>query len=100
MSALTLRSINGSPTVEWRALDGEPVPYMVTIQRRELTPDEREYLDGASEWRTVRVREVQHQLRLDGPVARWLAKRTRVDCSRMDQYADPDGPAYLWNVNA
>lgn len=102
MSTLTLRSVNGSPTVEYRARDGEPVPYMVTIERRALTPTGREYRDGSSQWAVVTIADVTAQLRLDGQVARWLRKSTRVDCSaaRMRTYADPQGPAYLWNVNA
>lgn len=102
MSVLTIPSVNGSPIVEYRDIDGHPVPYMVTIQRRMLTPDGDEYLDGASEWRTITIGEVADQIRIDGPVAEWLRSRTRVDTSPRALIASGgrDKPAYLWNANA
>lgn len=102
MSTFRLDSVNGSRCVEYRAVDGHPVPYQVTIQRRLLTQDGQEYIDGGSEWQTISIRDVLAQLQLDGPVAKWLRAKTRVDCSpiRFARYADLDEPAYLWNVNA
>ncbi len=98
-----LASVNGSPTVEWRAIDGAPVPYMVTIQRRVLTSAADEYDDGGSEWETVTVGDVADQIALDGPVARWLREQTRVDCRaviRALSHGGRDIPAHLDNVNA
>jgi hypothetical protein len=99
---MKLESVNGSPIVEYRDIDGHPVPHQVTVQRRVLTPDGEQYRDGESEWRTITIREVLDQLQLDGPVARWLREETRLDCSpvRFLQYDDLSAPAYLWNVNA
>jgi len=90
VSMLTLRSTNGSPTVQWRDIDGHPVPYMVTIERRVLTPEGEEYRDGSSDWETVLISDVLEQLRLRGPVAEWLREQTRVDCSpaRFAAYSD------------
>lgn len=102
-NVLTLPSVNDSPIVEYRAIDGHPVPYKVTIQRRMLTPDGEEY--GASElsqWHTVTVDEIIDQVRLDGPVAEWLRSRTRVDTSlrALSASGGRSDPAYLWNINA
>lgn len=98
---LTLPSVNNCPVVEYRDIDGHPVPYQVTIQRRSLRPDGREWIDGASEWRTITVGDVLDQLALDGPVARWLRTRTRVDCRACRFFfVHRSDPAYLWNVNA
>lgn len=65
MSTLTLRPVN-NPQVEYRARDGEPVPYMITIERRILTPDGDEYPDGWSGWEVVTIDEVARQLLLEG----------------------------------
>lgn len=98
---LRLEAVNNSPIVEYRAIDGHPVPFQVTVQRRMLTPDGDEYLDGASEWRTVTVGEILDQLQQDSPVASWLRDKTRVDCrmSTLLGYSR-SAPAYLPNVNA
>lgn len=102
MSNLRMESINGGPVIEYRALDGHPVPYKVTVQRRELTPDGDEYRDGASQWCTITLREVIAQVELNGPVAEWLRTQTRVDTSPRALMAsgDLDDSAYVWNVNA
>jgi hypothetical protein len=101
---LQLESINGCPVVEYRDIDGHPVPYMVTIQRRYLRADGGEFRDGGSEWATITVAALLALLAFDGPVARWLREDTRVDCSTARLVAlargDQDAPAYLWNVNA
>jgi hypothetical protein len=98
---LMLESVNGCPVVYYRAIDGHPVPYKVTIQRRILTPDGEEYEDGGSEWATVSVGDVLDQIVLNGPVAAWLRDKTRVDCSPARFIGrDRSEPAYLWNVNA
>jgi hypothetical protein len=99
---IRLESVNGSPVVEWRAIDGTPIPYQVTIQRRMLTPDGDEFIDGGSEWSTVSIREALEQLRLNGPVADWLRNSTRVNCAPQTfaRYRDMNDSAYLWNVNA
>ncbi|MDL1863276.1 hypothetical protein FBR04_19935 [Betaproteobacteria bacterium PRO7] len=98
---LRLESVNNSPVVEYRAIDGHPVPFQVTIQRRTLTPDGDECDDGGSQWETITIGDVLDQLALDGPVAAWLRDETRVDCSpgRLLSYPDRAAPAYLWNVN-
>lgn len=101
-NTLRLESVNGCPVVEYRVIDGHPVPYMVTVQRRKLTPDGGEYQYPESEWETVRIRDVLEHLQRDTPVAEWLRTKTRVDCSpeRFARYADLDESAYMWNVNA
>jgi hypothetical protein len=92
--------VNGSCTVEWRAIDGAPVPYMVTIQRCELTLAGDEYDDGGSDWETVTIGEIMRQLALSGPVSAWLRESTRVDCDAVSSMeAQRDEPAYLRNVN-
>jgi len=102
MSVLVLESVNGSPEVQYRDIDGHPVPYMVTIRRRQLTCRGEEYLDGASQWQTVSMGDVLDRLRLGGSIADWLRSETRVDCSasRLLEYSNTSAPAYLWNVNA
>ena len=97
-----LESVNGCDTVEWRNIDGAPVPYMVTIQRRRLDADGNEYDDGASDWETVTAGDVAEQIRLDGPVARWLRESTRVSLPAALALGAraPDAPAYVDNVNA
>lgn len=101
-STLRLESVNGSPVVEYRAIDGHPVPFKVTIQRRALTPDGEEYIDGASDWQTITISDVLEQLKIDGPVAEWLRTQTRVNTSPVSilKSGHAQDAAYLWNVNA
>ncbi|MEW5882411.1 MAG: hypothetical protein AB1761_18475 [Pseudomonadota bacterium] len=99
---LRLESVNNSPVVEYRAVDGHPLPGRITIQRRTLRPDDDECDDGRSRWVTISIGDVLDQLALDGPVAAWLRNEVRVDCSpeQMLTYPDePGAPAYLWSTD-
>jgi hypothetical protein len=98
-SIMTVHSANDGAVVQYRDVDGYPVPFQVTIQRRILTPDGEEFHDGASEWATCTVRNVIAEVDGHGAVAAWLALDTRVDLNRLDEYP-ADAPAYLWNRNA
>ena len=102
IASITLPRIYGSPLIQYRVLEGQPSPYMATIQRRTLTPEGGHFKGDASDWRTLPIAEVKHQLRLDGPVAYWLRTQTNVDCSneRFCRYLDDSQPAHLWTVNA
>lgn len=99
---ITLPSIIGSPIVEYRALDGFPAPRMVTIQRRHFTHQGGQFMGDASDWKTLPIAEIKHQIRLDGPVAQWLRSEARVDCTaeRISSYPDDSQPAYLWCIDA
>ena len=96
---ITIPSTNNGSVVQYRDVDGHPVPFQVTIQRRLLTPDGEEFCDGASEWTTCRVVDIVAQVNHHGPVANWLASNTQVDLTRLGEYPG-DAHAYLWNFNA
>jgi len=98
-SVITIPSTNDGSVVQYRDVDGHPVPFQVTIQRRILTADGEEFRDGASEWTTCKVADIVAQVNRHGPVANWLASDTRVDLTRLGEYPS-DVPAYLWNFNA
>lgn len=102
MSILTLPGVNGSSTIEYRASHNYPVPYIVTIERRILTPTGREYRDGSSRWRVTNIAHLQVQIQLDGPVAKWLRNTSQVGCSieQILNHSNPNGLAHLWSVNA
>ena len=98
-SVMTIPSTNDGAVVQYRDIDGHPVSFQVTIQRRVLTADGEEYRDGASEWTTCKVADIVAQVNFRGPVAHWLASDTRVDLTRLGEYPS-DAPAYLWSFNA
>lgn len=98
-SVMTKPSTNDGAVVQYRDIDGHPVPTKVTIQRRVLTADGEEFRDGASEWKTCTVADIVAQVNSRGPVANWLAGDTRVDLTRLGEYPN-DAPAYLWNFDA
>ena len=91
-ASVRLHSVNGSPVVEYRAVDGAD---LVAIQRRTLTPAGKRWMGDASDWRTLTVAEAAAQIRLDGPVAHWLREHISMDGLMHQMIADPDGPAYL-----
>lgn len=84
----------GLAVVEYRALDGIPMPHQVAIQRRTLMPSGDNY--RASEWVTMTVGDVRSEVRLNGPVAQWLRREARVDLSAvwLAAYSDRE-PAHL-----
>jgi hypothetical protein len=98
-SVMTIPSANNGAVVQYRDIDGYPLPFQVTIQRRILSADGEAFRDGASEWTTCRVADILSQVNHHGPVAHWLASDTRVDLTRLGEYPR-DAPAYLWNFNA
>jgi hypothetical protein len=98
-SVMTIPSTNDGAVVQYRDIDGHPVSFQVTIQRRVLTADGEEFRDGASEWTTCKVADIVAQVNFHGPVAHWLASDTQVDLTRLGEYPS-DAPAYLWNSNA
>jgi len=77
MEKLRMDSINGSPIVEYRQIDG-------LIQRRALYSAEGKYyiaagdvvrsieVDDGTGWENVTTVVIREQMMLDGPVAKWL----------------------------